>query len=61
MGKESVWPLEARSCDMAGLQRCCLPLLGENSCRQSSGVTLASSVGNNADIYINMCIEDVNC
>lgn len=34
--KERVWTLEARSGDMGGLQKFCLPLQGENLCRQSS-------------------------
>jgi len=29
-------PLEARSGNIGRLQRCCLPLLGENLCGQSS-------------------------
>lgn len=33
--KESIWPLEGRLSNTGGLQRCCLPVQGEDSCSRS--------------------------
>lgn len=30
--KESIWPLEGRLSNTGGVQRCCLPMQGEDSC-----------------------------